>query len=179
MIYDYISDEQTEINIKESTNGEKIKNLCWPSKHLCHKSFRAMTKQVILGYLNGLKKPVSDDPKHKSIGTHNGRQIVFLKFFRWLYNPDEPDHRNTRKIQNAASIRIGEEQSFGPPGVVTKFAERLSASLPPVIHGNGHQTRDFIFVDDVVSVIVLSTALADKKQEENHHRPILHLMWTF
>lgn len=93
VIYDYISAEQTEINIKESTTGDKIKKLSWLSKHLGHKSFRGMTKQDILDYLNSLKKPVSDDPKHKSIGTYNGRQMVFLKFFRWLYNPDEPDHR--------------------------------------------------------------------------------------
>ena len=37
--------------------------------------------------------------------------------------------------------------SFGYSGVSTKIAERLSASLPPVINGNGHQTGDFIFVD--------------------------------
>ncbi|MDP9290063.1 MAG: NAD-dependent epimerase/dehydratase family protein [Thermoproteota archaeon] len=75
--------------------------------------------------------------------------------------------RNTRKIQNAVSIRIfnvfGEG---GYAGVITKFAERLLAGLPPVIYGNGNQTRDFIFVDDVVSAIVLSAAVADKKQEE-------------
>ena len=93
VIYDYIIAEQTEINIKESTTGDKIKKLCWLSKYLSHKSFHSMTKQEILDYLNNLKKPVSDDPKHKSIGTYNGRQMVFLKFFRWLYNPDEPDHR--------------------------------------------------------------------------------------
>ena len=46
-------------------------------------------------------------------------------------------------------------------GVITKFAERLSARLPPIIYGNGNQTRDFIFVDDVVSAIVLSASLAD------------------
>ncbi|PWU81772.1 MAG: hypothetical protein DLM72_05285 [Candidatus Nitrosopolaris wilkensis] len=78
--------------------------------------------------------------------------------------------RNTGKIQNAVSIRIfnvfGEGQSFGYAGVITKFAERLSARLPPVIYGNGNQIRDFIFVDDVVSAIVLSAADADKKQEE-------------
>ena len=78
--------------------------------------------------------------------------------------------RNTGKIQNAVSIRIfnvfGEGQSFGYAGVITKFAERLSASLPPVIYGNGDQTRDFIFVDDVVSAIVLSAWVADKIQEE-------------
>ena len=55
---------------------------------------------------------------------------------------------------------------FGYPGVITNFAERLSASLPPVIYGNGNQTRDFILVDDivVVSAIVLSAADADKKK---------------
>ena len=75
MVYDYISAEQTEINIKESTKGDKIKKLCWLSKHLSHKSFRQITKQDILDYLNSLKKSVSDDPKHKSIGTYNGRQM--------------------------------------------------------------------------------------------------------
>ncbi len=78
--------------------------------------------------------------------------------------------RNTGKIQNAVSIRIfnvfGEGQSLGYAGVITKFVERLSASLPPVIYGNGDQTRDFIFVDDVVSAIVLLAGVADKIQEE-------------
>jgi nucleoside-diphosphate-sugar epimerase len=37
--------------------------------------------------------------------------------------------------------------SFGYGGVSTKFADRSSTSLPPVINGNGNQTRDFIFVD--------------------------------
>jgi UDP-glucose 4-epimerase len=78
--------------------------------------------------------------------------------------------RNTGKIQNAVSIRIfdvfGEGPSFGYPGVITKFGERLSASLPPVIYGNGNQTRDFIFVDDVVRAILLSAADVDKKQEK-------------
>jgi UDP-glucose 4-epimerase len=78
--------------------------------------------------------------------------------------------RNTGKIQSAVSIRIfnvfGEGQSLGYAGVITKFAERLSASSPPVIYGDGNQTRDFIFVDDVVSAIVLSAAVADKKQKE-------------
>jgi UDP-glucose 4-epimerase len=78
--------------------------------------------------------------------------------------------KNTGKIQNAVSIRIfnvfGEGQSLGYAGVITKFAERLSARLPPVIYGNGNQIRDFIFVDDVVSAIVLLAAEADEKQEE-------------
>ncbi len=34
--------------------------------------------------------------------------------------------------------------------VVPKFIERVVANLPPIIYGDGQQTRDFIFVDDVV-----------------------------
>ncbi|MGC2668433.1 MAG: hypothetical protein WA220_04545, partial [Candidatus Nitrosopolaris sp.] len=48
----------------------------------------------------------------------------------------------------------------------------MSASLPPVIYGNGNQTRDFILVDDigVVSAIVLSAADANKKKGRNASR---------
>ena len=68
--------------------------------------------------------------------------------------------KDTGKIQNGISLRMfnvfGEGQSSEYAGVITKFAERLSASLPPVLYGDGNQIRDFIFVDDVVNAIVLS-----------------------
>ena len=94
IIHNYIIAEVTEINIQESTKGDKIKKLCSLSRFFQHKKcFSEMTKTDILSYLNSLRKPVSDDPTHRSVGTYNGRQMVFMKFFRWLYNPDEPDHR--------------------------------------------------------------------------------------
>lgn len=94
IIHDYITAEEAEINIQESTKGDKIKKLCLLSRFFQHKKcFSEMTKTDILSYLNSLQKPVSNDPTHKSVGTYNGRQMVFMKFFRWLYNPDEPDHR--------------------------------------------------------------------------------------
>jgi len=92
-IRNYIDAEKVEINIKESTMADKIKKLCWLSRHLNHKSFTSITKQDIVNYLDSIKKPESEDPSHRSIGTYNGIRIVLLKFFRWLYNPDEPDHR--------------------------------------------------------------------------------------
>jgi nucleoside-diphosphate-sugar epimerase len=39
-----------------------------------------------------------------------------------------------------------------------------------VIYGDGNQTRDFVFVDDVVSAIILSAGAADKIQEERSYR---------
>lgn len=78
--------------------------------------------------------------------------------------------RNTGKIQNAMSIRIfnvfGEGQSAQYAGVITKFAERLSAGLAPVIYGDGNNTRDFIFIKDVVRAIVLSATTTNITNQE-------------
>jgi UDP-glucose 4-epimerase len=41
-------------------------------------------------------------------------------------------------------------------GVVAKFAEALFAGKPPVIHGDGNQTRDFTFIDDAVEATLLA-----------------------
>jgi UDP-glucose 4-epimerase len=38
-------------------------------------------------------------------------------------------------------------------GVIAKFIERLQTGKPPVIYGDGTQTRDFIHVQDVVNVM--------------------------
>lgn len=42
----------------------------------------------------------------------------------------------------------------GEGGVVAVFLERLAAGRPVTIHGDGGQTRDFIYVGDVVSALV-------------------------
>ncbi len=41
-------------------------------------------------------------------------------------------------------------------GVVAKFAESLFAGKPPVIHGDGNQTRDFTYIDDAVEATLLA-----------------------
>ena len=92
-ICDHILAEQTERNIKTSTAEGKIKVLIWLSKNLNDKPFEQMTKQDILGYLNSLRKPISVDPEQKWIGSYNNRLRYYAKFFKWLYNKDEPDFR--------------------------------------------------------------------------------------
>jgi site-specific recombinase XerD len=93
VICDYIIAEQNEINIKESTKEGKIKCLVRFSSYLQHKPFQSVSKEDVLAYLTALKKPESLDPQHKSIGTYNGRQMILLKFFRWLNNRNESDAR--------------------------------------------------------------------------------------
>ena len=57
IIQNYIIAEEAEINIQESTKGDKIKKLCSLSRFFQHKKcFSEMTKTDILSYLNSLRK---------------------------------------------------------------------------------------------------------------------------
>jgi nucleoside-diphosphate-sugar epimerase len=54
--------------------------------------------------------------------------------------------------------------AFGPrqdpegdyAAVIPKFIARLVAGQPPTIYGDGHQTRDFLYIDDVVAANLLA-----------------------
>jgi UDP-glucose 4-epimerase len=50
----------------------------------------------------------------------------------------------------------GQEPSNPYCGVVAKFIEALFAGRPPLIHGDGEQTRDFTYIDDAVAATVLA-----------------------
>lgn len=84
VLYNYIDAQKNEQNVKESTVEGIIKKLVWLWSYLDHKSFSEMTKEDIMGYLNSKKKPPELDPTHKSIGTYNGRQMVFSTFFQMV-----------------------------------------------------------------------------------------------
>jgi UDP-glucose 4-epimerase len=53
---------------------------------------------------------------------------------------------------------FGPGQDPGNPycGVVAKFIEALFAGRPPVVHGDGNQTRDFTYIDDAVDATLLA-----------------------
>lgn len=50
----------------------------------------------------------------------------------------------------------GPRYSKGPySGVISQFISRLRQGKPPVIYGDGEQTRDFVYVEDVVKASIL------------------------
>ncbi len=50
----------------------------------------------------------------------------------------------------------GPGQNAAYAGVITRFMERVRNRLPPVVYGDGEQTRDFIHVDDVSQAVELA-----------------------
>ena len=49
------------------------------------------------------------------------------------------------------------QDAAGEGGVVAMFSDRMRRGEPPVVFGDGSQTRDFIFVGDVVAGIIMAS----------------------
>jgi len=68
------------------------------------------------------------------------------------------------KIYNLPTIALRYFNVYGPrqdpnseyAAVIPKFITKILDGIPPVIYGDGHQTRDFTFIDDVISANVLA-----------------------
>jgi len=50
----------------------------------------------------------------------------------------------------------GPRQSKAYAGVISEFIKRISRNEPPVIFGDGEQTRDFVHVRDVARAVILA-----------------------
>ena len=57
-------------------------------------------------------------------------------------------------------------QTLDYAGVITKFIENIKVNKPLIIHGDGKQKRDFIYIDDVINAINLSMVKCDGKKGE-------------
>jgi hypothetical protein len=66
-----------EINLSVLYKREQLAVLCYLSEFHHQKSFKDMTREDIVGYLNSLRKTEEADPLHKWIGTYNLHRIVF------------------------------------------------------------------------------------------------------
>jgi UDP-glucose 4-epimerase len=53
-----------------------------------------------------------------------------------------------------ANIYGPRQDPFGEAGVIAIFCQRLRAGQPPTVFGDGHQTRDYVFVGDVADATV-------------------------
>ena len=65
-------------------------------------------------------------------------------------------HGMRHVVLRLANVYGPGQSSEGEAGVVAIFCDRVARGLAPLIHGNGEQTRDFIYVADVAGAIGLA-----------------------
>ena len=76
-----------------------------------------------------------------------GACIDYLRVYHALFGLDYT-------VLALANVYGPRQRSDGEAGVVSIFAEAVREARSPAIYGDGHQTRDFVFVDDAVDAFV-------------------------
>ena len=73
----------------------------------------------------------------------------YLNYFNRLYGIE-------RVILRYGNVYGSRQDPLGEAGVIAIFTGRILNDLQPVIYGDGNQTRDYIFVEDVVRANILA-----------------------
>jgi integrase len=97
------------------------------------KSFKEMTRQDLISFLNSRRKSEDVDPLHKWIGTYNTYRIQTMRFFKWLYFPDiEPDKRpKPSVIGNIPQLKRKEKSIYKPSDLWTAEDDSLFLKYCP------------------------------------------------
>jgi len=149
-------DETIEINVNGTLNVLEA----------CHKSrvnnFVFASSAAVYGDVRQL--PISENSILRPLSPYGTSKMVAEQHV-FSYN-------KLKKIENTISLRFfnvyGDGQ-ISERDVVTRFAGRLSKGLPPVIYGNGRNTRDFISVDDVSDSVLLSIRVMEAPKNNHNY----------
>jgi len=116
IIVKYIQYQKTEINLSDTYRLLVITSLITLVRYFKNKKFRKLTRADIINYLDSFRKSEEADPAHKWIGTYNLRRQLFLKFFKWLYDPiEEAKKRHIPEVMRDIPKLKRKEQSIYKP----------------------------------------------------------------
>ena len=71
------------------------------------------------------------------------------------------DENMSYSILNLANVYGPRQDPHGEAGVMSIFTGRMLNNDIPIVYGDGNQTRDYIFVTDVVSALIKSSEMDD------------------
>jgi integrase/recombinase XerD len=100
IIADYLNKYKLEATkgVKDSTRRTVCNNLEIFAKRV-NKPLGDITREDVLGYLDGLKKSEDKDPRQKWKGVATLYSIHITQFFKWFYYPDiSPKRRQTPAV---------------------------------------------------------------------------------
>ena len=98
-----------------------------------------------------------DRPAASPYGASKRVVLDYLATYRELYGLSST-------ALTLANVYGPHQTTSGEGGVVATFIGRMLAGQPVTIYGDGEQTRDFVFVDDVVHALVLAADRADDRR---------------
>lgn len=107
---------KTEVNLSDHYRSNLINVLSNFSKYCNNKSFKQITRDDILSFLDSFRKSESSDPLHKWIGTYNLYRILLLRFFKWIYYSDIESIKRPKPdiVENIPQLKRREQSIYKP-----------------------------------------------------------------
>jgi len=113
----------------------------------------ASTGGAIYGEGSRLQLPASEDSTLEPLCPYGLSKMAgekYLELYRRMY------------MFNSVALRFGNvygprQNPKGEAGAVAIFGELLKQGEQPIVFGDGEQTRDFVYIDDVVSAILIAS----------------------
>jgi integrase/recombinase XerD len=133
-IIDYIISMKNEINLSDNYRKLNIFALQSLSMFLKNKkTYKELTRDDVLQFLDSLRKPEASDPLHKWIGTYNIYRILFIRFFKWLYHPNLEQKKRPKPdvIENIALLKRREQSIYKPSDLWTSEDDLLFLKYCP------------------------------------------------
>ena len=102
-------------------------------------------------------------PKHELMPTDPRSPYALQKFIGEQYSQLFTELYGLETTTIRYFNVFGPRQDPGSPysGVISRFIKLLLAGEPPTIHGDGEQTRDFTYVDNVVDAVLAACSAPD------------------
>ena len=113
-------------------------------KYGVHKVIFASSGGAVYGEPESL--PVSESHPTRPVSPYGINKAVGDEYLRYFRDADGLEYVSLRY----ANVYGPRQDPYGEAGVVGIFAQKMLLGEQPIINGNGRQTRDFIYVDDVV-----------------------------
>jgi UDP-glucose 4-epimerase len=136
--------------ITRSVNVDGTLNLLEASSSLSIKRFVYASSCAVYGEQK--KFPISEDAPPDLLSPYAESKLAAEKECLAFHDQEELETVCLRYFNV-----YGPRQSAGEyAGVMVKFLERLRADQPPIIYGDGEQTRDFVHVKDVAEATLLA-----------------------
>jgi integrase/recombinase XerD len=115
VIIEYIQAMKTETNLSDHYRKDTIDALTRFSKY-SNKSFKDISRNDVIAFLDSFRKTETADPLHRWIGTYNQYRMQIFRFFKWLCSPNlEQDKRPKPSIiENIPLLKRKEVSTYKP-----------------------------------------------------------------
>jgi integrase/recombinase XerD len=134
-IVNYILAFQTEVSPSQNYRIDTVAKLKTLAQFHHPKSFRDMTRQDVIDFLERLRKPEALDHLHQWVGTYGNYRIILLRFFKWLYCPDIESSKRPKPavMENIPQIKRKEISIYKPTDMWTEEDDLLFYKYCPSV----------------------------------------------